>query len=71
VAVNCSAIPENLLESEFFGHKKGSFTGAHADNPGYLDQADGGTLFLDEVGDITPGPAGKLLRALEGAAIRR
>jgi PAS domain S-box-containing protein len=67
VAVNCSAIPENLLESEFFGHKKGGFTGAHADSPGYLDQADGGTLFLDEVGDITPGLQAKLLRALEGS----
>jgi PAS domain S-box-containing protein len=67
VAVNCSAIPENLLESEFFGHKKGSFTGAHADSPGYLDHADGGTLFLDEVGDITPGLQAKLLRALEGS----
>lgn len=66
VAVNCSAIPENLLESEFFGHKKGGFTGAHADSPGYLDQADGGTLFLDEVGDINPGLQAKLLRALEG-----
>ncbi len=67
VAVNCSAIPENLLESEFFGHKKGSFTGAHADSPGYLDHADGGTLFLDEVGDINPGLQAKLLRALEGS----
>ena len=67
IAVNCSAIPENLLESEFFGHKKGSFTGAYSDSPGYLDQADGGTLFLDEVGDITPALQAKLLRALEGS----
>lgn len=66
VAVNSSAIPENLLESEFFGYKKGGFTGAHADHQGYLDRADGGTLFLDEVGDIHPGLQAKLLRALEG-----
>jgi PAS domain S-box-containing protein len=66
VAVNSSAIPDNLLESEFFGYKKGGFTGAHADHQGYLDQADGGTLFLDEVGDINPGLQAKLLRALEG-----
>ena len=67
VAVNSSAIPDNLLESEFFGYKKGSFTGAHADHQGYLDRADGGTLFLDEVGDINPGLQAKLLRALEGS----
>jgi len=67
VAVNSSAIPENLQESEFFGHKKGAFTGAHSDAQGYLDRADGGTLFLDEVGDINPGLQAKLLRALEGS----
>ncbi|MBA4369334.1 MAG: hypothetical protein C0403_17045, partial [Desulfobacterium sp.] len=66
IAVNSSAIPDNLLESEFFGYKKGGFTGAHADHQGYLDRADGGTLFLDEVGDINPGLQAKLLRALEG-----
>lgn len=66
VAVNSSAIPDNLLESEFFGYKKGGFTGAHADHQGYLDRADGGTLFLDEVGDLNPGLQAKLLRALEG-----
>ncbi len=65
VPVNSSAIPENLLESEFFGHKKGAFTGAHADRPGYLDMADGGTLFLDEVGDLSINLQAKLLRALE------
>ena len=66
VAVNSSAIPDNLLESEFFGYKKGGFTGAHADHQGYLDRADGGTLFLDEVGDLNPSLQAKLLRALEG-----
>ncbi len=65
VPVNSSAIPENLLESEFFGHKKGAFTGAHMDRAGYLDTADGGTLFLDEVGDLSINLQAKLLRALE------
>ncbi len=66
VPVNCAAIPENLLESEFFGHKKGAFTGAHADKQGYLDRADGGTLFLDEVGELSLNLQAKLLRAIEG-----
>jgi PAS domain S-box-containing protein len=66
VTVNCGAIPENLLESEFFGHKKGAFTSAHADKIGYLDIADGGTLFLDEVGELTLNMQVKLLRALDG-----
>jgi len=66
VAVNCAAIPENLMESEFFGYKKGAFTGAVSDKQGYLDQADGGTLFLDEVGELGPGIQAKLLRAIEG-----
>ncbi len=65
VPVNSSAIPENLLESEFFGHKKGAFTGAHTDRAGYLDMADGGTLFLDEIGDLNINLQAKLLRALE------
>lgn len=65
VPVNSSAIPENLLESEFFGHKKGAFTGAYADRAGYLDMANGGTLFLDEVGDLNINLQAKLLRALE------
>ncbi|MBI5843118.1 MAG: sigma-54-dependent Fis family transcriptional regulator [Deltaproteobacteria bacterium] len=66
VPVNCAAIPENLLESEFFGHKKGAFTGAHTDKHGFLDLADAGTLFLDEVGELTPVLQVKLLRAIEG-----
>jgi PAS domain S-box-containing protein len=66
VPVNCAAIPENLLESEFFGHKKGAFSGAHADKRGYLDLADRGTLFLDEVGELSLGLQAKLLRAIEG-----
>ena len=66
IYVNCGAIPENLVESEFFGHKKGAFTGATSDKPGFLSQADGGTLFLDEVGEIPLHMQVKLLRAIEG-----
>jgi PAS domain S-box-containing protein len=65
VAVNCCAIPDNLIESEFFGHVKGAFTGATADKKGYLETADGGTLLLDEVGEIPSSMQVKLLRALE------
>lgn len=66
VPVNCGAISENIIESEFFGYKKGAFTGANRDKPGYLDIADGGTLFLDEIGEIGLGMQVKLLRAIEG-----
>ena len=66
VAVNCAAIPESLIESEFFGASKGAYTGANADKPGYLEMADGGTLFLDEIGDISPSLQVKLLRAIDG-----
>ena len=66
VPVNCGAIPETLLEREFFGHKRGAFTGADADKQGYLDEADGGTLFLDEIGEIKQDLQVKLLRAIEG-----
>ncbi len=66
VVVNCGAIPENLLESEFFGYKKGAFTGAGIDKHGYLDLADGGTLFLDEIGELGLAMQIKLLRAIEG-----
>ncbi len=66
VPVNCGAIPQNLLESEFFGYKKGAFTGAISDKGGYLDLADEGTLFLDELGEMDLGIQAKLLRAVEG-----
>jgi PAS domain S-box-containing protein len=65
VPVHCGAIPENLMESEFFGYKKGAFTGANADKSGYFDFADGGTLFLDELGEISLNMQVKLLRVLE------
>ena len=66
VPVNCGAIPENLMESEFFGHRKGAFTGAVIDKHGFLDLADGGTLFLDELGEIGQSMQVKLLRAIDG-----
>ncbi len=65
VAVNCAAIPENLIESEFFGHKKGSFTGAVADKKGRFEMADTGTIFLDEVGELSAMTQVKLLRVLQ------
>jgi DNA-binding NtrC family response regulator len=65
VAVNCGAIPENLIESEFFGHEKGAFTGAESRHIGKFQYAEGGTLFLDEIGDISPGMQVKLLRVLQ------
>ncbi len=65
VPVNCGAIPENLVESEFFGHRKGAFTGAHINRNGYLHAANGGTLFLDEVGELGLNVQVKFLRALE------
>lgn len=71
VTVNCGAIPENLMESEMFGHKKGSFTGAIADKSGLFEVANGGTLFLDEVGELPLTIQVKLLRALQERVIRR
>jgi len=71
VAVNCSAIPDTLLESELFGHTKGSFTGAHSVRRGLLEEASGGTFFLDEVGDLSPAGQAKLLRVFQEGEIRR
>lgn len=70
VPVNCGAIPQELMESEFFGHKKGSFTGAVADKEGLFQAAHGGTLFLDEVGDLPLGMQVKLLRAIQERVVR-
>jgi two-component system response regulator PilR (NtrC family) len=71
VAVNCSAVPETLLESELFGHMKGSFTGAVANKAGLFEIANGGTIFLDEIGDTTPPTQVKLLRVIQEREFRR
>jgi two-component system, NtrC family, response regulator PilR len=70
VAVNCGAIPENLLEAEFFGARKGAYTGATTDRTGYFEAASGGTLFLDEIGDLPVAMQAKLLRAIQERTIR-
>ena len=71
VAINCAVLTENLLESELFGHEKGSFTGAHAQRRGRIELADGGTFFLDEVGELQPSLQAKLLRVLETRSFER
>ncbi|NUQ91833.1 MAG: sigma-54-dependent Fis family transcriptional regulator [Gemmatimonadaceae bacterium] len=71
VEVNCAAIPSELIESELFGHLKGSFTGAVSDRAGKFEQADGGTLFLDEIGDMSPSAQAKVLRVLQDGVVTR
>ena len=70
IAVNCSAIPEHLLEAEFFGYRRGAFTGANEDREGFFQAADGGTLFLDEIGDLPLSMQSKLLRAVQERSVR-
>ena len=71
IPINCGAIPENLLESELFGHEKGSFTGAHVTRPGKFELADGGTIFLDEIGELSQSLQVKILRFLQDQVIER
>jgi DNA-binding NtrC family response regulator len=71
IAINCAALPENLLESELFGYERGAFTGANRRKIGKIEQADGGTLFLDEIGDMPMAVQGKLLRAIQTKKIER
>jgi DNA-binding NtrC family response regulator len=70
-AVNCAALPDDLVEAELFGHARGAFTGAVADRPGVFDEANGGTLFLDEIGELSPRAQAKVLRAIQDGEVRR
>ena len=71
VAINCAALPENLLEAELFGYEKGAFTGAVANKQGRFELARGGTIFLDEIGDVSPALQAKLLRVLQERTFER
>src|SRR5206468_8660739 len=71
MAINCAAIPENLLESELFGHEKGAFTGAADRRIGKFEQCDGGTIFLDEIGDMPQATQTKILRVLQNGEFQR
>jgi len=71
VSINCAAIPDSLLESELFGHERGSFTGAYSSNKGKLKFGDGGTIFLDEIGDMSPYAQAKILRVIERREVQR
>ena len=71
ITINCAALPEQLLESELFGHEKGAFTGATSAKPGLFEVADGGTLFVDEIGELAPSLQAKFLRVLEDGSLRR
>ena len=71
ISINCTAIPEGLLESELFGYERGAFTGAHTSSAGVLQQAEGGTVFFDEIGDMNPYAQAKVLRAIDSREIRR
>jgi len=71
IAINCASVPSTVFESEFFGHKKGSFTGAYEDKAGFIEQASGGTLFLDEISDLSSQHQAKLLRVLQDERVRR